>query len=67
MYLRPVLQDETVAEVKARAEAKLGVPSEEFKRWKVAIVASPAFSSPRPRYLKDGTKERECVCDVTRK
>ncbi|GKB57239.1 ubiquitin carboxyl-terminal hydrolase 12-like protein isoform X2 [Tanacetum coccineum] len=41
-------EDETLAEVKGRIQKKLGVPDEEFAKWKFAFL-----SLGRPEYLED--------------
>ncbi|GKA37430.1 ubiquitin carboxyl-terminal hydrolase 12-like protein isoform X2 [Tanacetum coccineum] len=48
-------EDETLAEVKGRIQKKLGVPDEEFAKWKFAFL-----SLGRPKYLEDTDVVSHC-------
>lgn len=69
-FLLRIGQGETVAQVKARIQEKLGVAAAEFESWKVAFVSTRTAPQSVPQYLAGaggggrdkgvGVKQRGC-------
>jgi hypothetical protein len=55
-FLLRIGQGETVAQVKARIQEKLGVAAAEFESWKVAFVSTRTAPQSVPQYLAGNGK-----------